>query len=56
MASVDEAKKMCEEKQAELDDGIKKLAADKVKITAESEELKKGLYAKFGNQIQLEES
>lgn len=56
MASVTEAKTMCEEKQAELDEEISKLNQSKAKLATESDQLKKGLYAKFGNQIMLDES
>jgi chaperonin cofactor prefoldin len=56
MASVEEAKTMCEEKDAELAAEVKTITLQQVKVGAESDELKKKLYAKFGSQIMLEEN
>lgn len=56
MASVDEAKNMCEEKNAELEAEEKKLVSQQATFNSESDELKKKLYAKFGNQIMLDEN
>lgn len=56
MASVEEAKTMCEEKDSELEGEVKKLNEQQVKVSKESDELKKKLYGKFGSQIMLDEN
>ena len=56
VTTVDEAKTMCEEKDAELEQEVKKLNDQQKKIGGESDELKKKLYAKFGSAIMLEEN
>lgn len=56
IATVDEAKNMCDEKQKELDVEVTKLTEQKKKLAGESDTLKKKLYTKFGNGIQLEDS
>jgi chaperonin cofactor prefoldin len=56
MASVPEAKEMCSDKMEEMKKEIAKLKGQQKELASESEDLKKKLYAKFGNQIQLEEN
>lgn len=55
MASVEEAKEMCEEKGKELDDEIKRIEVQQKKLAGETTDLKKKLKSKFGDQIQLED-
>lgn len=47
---------MCEEKDAEIDAEISRLAATQKKLASQSDDLKKQLYTKFGNQIMLDEN
>ena len=55
MASVEEAREMCEAKSAEFGEELKRVETHQSKLVSVTEDLKKKLKAKFGNQIQLED-
>lgn len=55
MASVDEARAMCEAKTEEINEELKRVETHQHKLLNETDDLKKKLKAKFGNQIQLED-
>lgn len=55
MATVEEAREMCEAKTAEINDEVKRVETHQGKLVSVTEDLKKKLKAKFGNQIQLED-
>ena len=55
MASVEEAREMCESKTAEIGEELKRVESQQAKFAGVTEDLKKKLKAKFGNQIQLED-
>lgn len=56
VASTEETRELCKEKEEEYNKKLEDLKVKQKLVSEERDSLKKKLYAKFGNQIQLEEN